>query len=95
MQMVQYVEAFLIDVTHLHFLIPVEVLILIHVELKARVALSAVAQASCQLLKLKVWRFQELAEIVAKFPDVEQTLEGIRLHSDLHRCGLGLKHAAM
>ena len=50
---VKHVEAFLTDVTHLHLLWPVHLLLLIDVLVVTRVFVKLVAQAGLQLLKLE------------------------------------------
>ena len=81
-------EAHLVDVPPLHLLCPVEFLSLINAELEARIALRGVAQASGELLNLECWRLKELAEVIPKLPDVEQTFEALCFHIDLHWGGL-------
>ena len=93
--MVYHVEAFLVDVTDLHLFCPVELFNLIDWHIVSRVRSRVIAQTSLQFFDLELGCVKEFAEIVAKLPDVEDTLELVSFHVDLHRLRLVTHHATM
>ena len=88
-KVVHSVETLLPDMLQLHLLSPVKLLRnLSEVQGHPRIALRIVTETGSQLFKLELWRLKELVEVVAELPDVKDALELLRLHVNLHGCGL-------
>lgn len=86
-QVIDHVEPFLPDVLQLHLLGPIKLAFhLGEAHLHPWIALGVVVEARFKLFELEGWRVQELVEIVAEFPNVQNPLEILGAHIDFHRC---------
>ena len=95
-EVIDHVEPFLTDVLQLHLLGPIELAFdLGEAHLHPWIALGVVVEAGFELFELEGGCVEELVEVVAEFPNVENPLEVLGAHIDFHRSGLGSHDTAM
>ena len=95
MNLIDHVEAFLFDVLQLQLLGPVKLLQLSDRHLVAGIFGSVIVETCLELFKLELRRLQELSEVVAELPDVQNLLEILSFNIDLHGPRLRLQESTV